>query len=298
MKNLSKIKEIYNKGGNIIKYLKNLKNSSENDVMDILISYDFQAGSYIKIANNNPEYIQNYTGALSSYINNLGHFESIIEVGVGEATTLIPVIQKLHTKPADILGLDISLSRILFAKKYAIQNNVTDITFFVSDLFSIPLKDNSIDIVFTSHAIEPNGGKEKEALKELYRITKKYLILLEPIYEFATEKGKERMTEMGYIKNLYQTAINLGHKVILYKEFDFVINNLNPTGILIIEKKIDLSTSNTVDLVCPLSNTELIQHNNCYMYSSSSLLAYPIIKNIPILLSGNAIIATHLSEFN
>lgn len=298
MKNLSKIKEIYHKGGNIIKYLKNLKSSSENDVLDILISYDFQAGSYIEIANNNPEYIENYTTALSAYINNLGNFESIIEVGVGEATTLIPVINKLHTRPADILGLDISLSRILFAKKYAIENKISHIKFFVSDLFSIALRDNSVDIVFTSHAIEPNGGKEKEALEELYRITKKYLILLEPIYEFASEIGKKRMTEMGYIKNLYKTAVDLGYKVILYKEFDFVMNDLNPTGILIIEKDTDLNKSNSVDLVCPLSHTELIQHNNCSLYSKSSLLAYPIIKNIPILLSSNAIIATHLNEFD
>ena len=299
MIDLNKIKKIYSNGGNIIKYLKKLKKSSENDIMDILISYDFQAGSYIKIANENQNYIQNYTKSLSSYINQLGKFNSIIEIGVGEATTLIPLIKKLNEKPNNIFGLDISLSRILFAKKYSLQNKIFDINFFVSDFFSIPLRDNSVDIVYTSHSIEPNGGKEKNALKELYRITKKYLILLEPIYEFASEKGKKRMTELGYVKGLYKSAIELGYNVVLYKKFEHIINDLNPTGIIIIEKNTNLNKKiNIPELVCPLSLTKLDNHSDCYLYSSSSLLAYPIINKIPILLSQNAIIATHLSEFD
>ena len=32
---------------------------------------------------------------------------------------------------------------------------------------NIPLLDDSVDIVFTSHAIEPNRGREKQILKEL-----------------------------------------------------------------------------------------------------------------------------------
>jgi hypothetical protein len=43
---IDKIKEIYHSGGNIIHYLN--KGSSQNSIEDILISYDFQAGSYIK----------------------------------------------------------------------------------------------------------------------------------------------------------------------------------------------------------------------------------------------------------
>ena len=55
--------------------------------------------------------------------------------------------------------------------------------------------------------MEPNGGREKEALLELSRIARKYLVLIEPAYEYASEKGKERMDLHGYVKNLPDVAI-------------------------------------------------------------------------------------------
>jgi ubiquinone/menaquinone biosynthesis C-methylase UbiE len=30
----------------------------------------------------------------------------------------------------------------------------------VADLFHIPFADNSVDVVYTSHSLEPNGGRE------------------------------------------------------------------------------------------------------------------------------------------
>jgi len=56
---LAKIKEIYANGENIIKYLKSINNNEQNTIEDILISYDFQSGSYIKRFSSNPEYKEN-----------------------------------------------------------------------------------------------------------------------------------------------------------------------------------------------------------------------------------------------
>ncbi len=57
LKILSKIKEIYENGGNIIQYLKNLDGANTNSIEDIMISYDFQAGSYY---NNYKKGLYNY----------------------------------------------------------------------------------------------------------------------------------------------------------------------------------------------------------------------------------------------
>ena len=291
-KHLQKIKEIYSKGENIIKYLKSIGNEKLNSIEDILISYDFQAGSYIQSFAKNPDYNNNYCKALASLIDNLGNFDSIVEVGVGEATTLNTLVRNLKTKPSDILGFDISWSRLKFARELLADFNLNSVNLFTANLFEIPLLDNSIDIVYTSHSIEPNGGKEEAALKELYRIAKKYIILLEPSFEFANTEARTRMKQHGYVTELYATAIKLNYKIIEHRLFDFTSNPLNPTGLIIIEK--NATDANSPNLVCPLSYTELLKYNDSLLYSKDSFLAYPIIDNIPCLLKENSILATHL----
>lgn len=291
-KQLQIIKEIYSKGENIIQYLKNIGKNDKNTIEDILISYDFQAGSYIKAFSQNKEYTNNYCKSLAKTIDNLGTNNSIMEVGVGEATTLANLIKNLKNQPANILGFDISWSRLKFAQDLLTDLNLNKVKLFTANLFEIPLTDNSIDIVYTSHSIEPNGGKEEEALKELYRITNKYLVLLEPAYELANDEAKERMKKHGYVTELHSTAKKLGYKIIEYRLFDYASNPLNPTGLLIIEK--NANTINNTELVCPISHTPLTKYNDSLLYSKESLLAYPIINNIPCLLKENSILATHL----
>lgn len=232
---------------------------------------------------------------MAKVINELGSFKSILEIGVGEATTLNLVLKNLIHSPQEILGFDISWSRIKFAKDFSNSdlNLNSNINFFTANLFQIPLLDNCIDIVYTSHSLEPNGGREKEALIELYRVTKKYLILLEPSFELGNFNSKERMKKHGYVTELFKTASELNFKIIEYKLFEHSSNPLNPTGLLIIEKGTE-SNSSGCDLVCPITLTSLSKHNNHLLYSKDSCLSYPIIEGIPCLLKENAILTSHL----
>ncbi len=286
---LNRIKEIYDNNENVIDYLKKVDNSKENSLEDILISYDFQAGAYTRGYKNNPENKDLYCGYLAEVINDLSEYNSILEVGVGEATTLAVTLSKLNHLPENSYGFDISWSRIKYAKKFINELGVKNVDLFTGDLFNIPLKDDSIDIVYTSHSIEPNGGREEEALQELYRVTNKYLILLEPAYEFANDEARARMKKHGYVTDLFQTAKNLGYDIIEHKLFGISANPLNPTGLMIIKKGGSEKIINPI--CCPVTKTDLIIKNNSY-YSPESLLAYPIIDEVPCLLAQNAVVAT------
>lgn len=144
-------------------------------------------------------------------------------------------------------------------------------------MFSIPIKNNSIDIVYTVHAIEPNGGNEKEILMELYRVTGKYLILMEPAYELANDEARERMKKHGYVTNLYETACSLGYDVIEYKLLSTCLNPLNPTGVMIISKNECIDEPQP--FCCPITKSELRVIDNM-MYSSDSMLMYPVMGGI------------------
>lgn len=290
---LTRIKELYSENKNIMEYLRSQDGRSYNTTEDILISYDFQSGSYTKFHLQNPEIKERFCLNLAKELERLGEFDSILEAGVGEATTLGNLLVSLKSKPKEAYGFDLSWSRIKYARHFLDSLNLTNVQLFTGDLFCSPIKDNSIDIVYTTHSIEPNGGREKEALSELYRITRKYLILLEPAYELAGEEARRRMINLGYITNLHASALELGLNVVDYRLFGESVNPLNPTGLMIIKKDFASKTSNP--LCCPLTKTKLIKKNNGY-FSKESLLAYPIIDKIPCLLSQNAIVATHFMD--
>ncbi len=295
LKILKQIKEIYSNGQNIMEYLRNLEPGDQNSVENIAISYDFQAGSYIKIGDQNPELRQRYCSAISKTIEKLGDFSSILEVGIGEATTMGHVLNQMTKKPKFCYGFDISWSRIKYAQKFLKSMGIQNVFAFIGDLFETPIQDNSIDIVYTAHSIEPNGGREREALQELYRITNKYLVLLEPAFDLASEEAKKRMVKHGYITKLFSTAKDLGFKILEYRLFDVITDQMNPTGLLIIEKNKNAQNNEANPLACPITKAAIKKIKDTY-FCEKSLLAYPIIDGIPCLLPQNAIIATHFLD--
>ena len=221
---IKKIRELYAAGGNILEFLKN-EGGRYNRVEAIMISYDLQAGSYTAMADHNREYLDRYTDAIKEALADLKNFTTILEVGVGEATVMNPLMEKLDPND-EILkyGFDISWSRTRFAYENT-KKHAHSINFFTADLFEIPLPDNSIDVVYTSHSIEPNGGREKDALKELHRVAKKYVVLLEPDYRNASRQGKKRMLRHGYVRNLHEHAIELGFDVLEHRPFEVIENS-------------------------------------------------------------------------
>jgi hypothetical protein len=284
-----RIREIYAAGGNVMKVLRSLGQSTVNCVEDIMISYDFQAGSYIAAYQKNPTYLERYTDALKSVLGSLGKVDSMLEVGVGEATTLSVLAGKVDGHCL-WLGFDISWSRIKLGQDFAHQRGVPA-TLFCADLFNIPLADHSVDVVYTSHSIEPNGGREKEAISELARVARQWLVLLEPAYDLAEPPARARMEKHGYVRNLAMAIRDVGLELVEHRLFPVSANPLNPTGLYLVRIPGAKSGPPGPSFICPVSHAPLLVTDHAY-FCPCSMLAYPVLLGVPCLLASSAILAT------
>ena len=293
---------MYEQGRNISSFLREEARSETNTREIIEIAYDLQAGSYIDNYENKggAEHKDLYARKIAAKISDLcDKPASILEAGVGEATTLLGVLRNLPDG-VNVYGFDLSWSRIAVGKAWLGNKGfASDINLCVGDLFHIPFVDSSIDVVYTSHSIEPNGRNEKPILRELYRVTRKYLVLLEPAYELVDEKTKQRMDSHGYCKGLPSISKSLGYDVIDHKLFlergeISASTGINPTAITIIKKEDDSPLPFDI-FACPKYKTPLREIKGA-LFSPEALCIYPVINGIPCLRVEHAILASKYEE--
>ena len=288
----------YARGENVMEYARQTAGELGNSPISTLIAYDLQAGTYIAGARANPEARVRWCDQLACILNPyITKQSSVLEVGCGEATTLAGVLKRLSNTPKHAFGLDISWSRCAHGLTW-LAENAASADLFVADFFEIPLEDSSIDVVYTSHSLEPNGGHEEAAIKELMRIARRAVVLVEPVYELADAEAQARMRAHGYVRNLKKTAEMLGATVRDYRLLDYCGNPLNPSGLVLIEKPaITSSESSNIQWRCPLTHSALVE-NAMGFYSPGTGVVYPVLGGIPLLRSSHAVVASSFELIN
>ena len=292
------MRNVYSRGGNAMAYarkvLKNESGEGTNSLTATLVAYDLQAGSYTRYARENAEQHAKWCLQLANLVAPfLPDGGSILEVGVGEATTLCGVRSALGGC-RQAYGFDISWSRISTANSW-LREHEQQGCLFVGDLFNIPLASGSIDVVYTSHSIEPNGGREKEALSECLRVARKAVVLVEPIYELASAEAQARMRAHGYIRGLHETAVTLGAQILEYRLLDHSINPLNPSGVLTLVKTQEPRSDNVWR--CPLTGC-MLEEGEYGFFAREVGVVYPVLNGIPMLRAEHAVIASHWADGN
>lgn len=287
---LAGMRAAFARGENAMEYARRALGRNHNLAAATLIAYDLQAGAYVRHALSDPEgkcrWCAQLAGLVAAHLPAGG---SVMEVGSGEATTLAGLLEALPQRPGAALGFDISWSRCAHGRGW-LQHKAQDAELFVADLFHIPLADDSIDVVYTSHSLEPNGGNEQAALHELLRVARRAVVLIEPIYELAGPEARERMAHHGYVRNLKATAEGLGCAVTDYRLLDFYVNPLNPSGVVCIEKSRAEGVATPV-WRCPLTHSPLLRSVAAFS-SPDTGLVYPVLEGIPLLCRDNAVLAS------
>lgn len=284
--------DAYRRGENITALLRNLDASDGNTEAIIETAYDLQAGSYVE-AMAQPELREHktrYGAAIAAEILALTEPASLLEAGVGEGTTLSFVLRALAPRTLSAHGFDLSWSRVATCRAWLEAEAAGACTLSVASLLHQPYADNAFDVVYTSHTVEPNGGREAEVLRELYRVTSRYLVLLEPGYELASNEARARMERLGYCRNLPGVAEQLGMKVVRHERFAHSVNPLNPTALTVIEKQPDAPAAQP-SFACPQFGDPLVPQAGA-LFSATSLRAYPTLGGIPCLRPQDGVVAS------
>lgn len=294
--------EAFARGENVTKHLQRELQTDANTPEIIELAYDLQAGSYIEWVDKNREFTERYTSEAANVLSaHMLDGDSLLDIGTGELTTFCNIANKLKRRVHALYAFDISWSRIAsglgFARETLSPELFARLTAFVADLNEVPFRSKSIDMTVSYHALEPNGGREEAILSELFRITRRKLILFEPNYRKNSESGRARMDRLGYIKDLEKHAQNLGASVLDVIELKHVDNSENPTFAYVIASADAVATPAGKDAAFadPGTDDALVKFDTCY-YSPERGVSYPVIEGIPVLRVGAAVLTSGLSK--
>lgn len=288
-----KLVAAYKNGTNISIYLKSSFPALSMDQI-IEISYAIQAGSYVQIAKDNDLFMAERAEAIlkKPLIDILDSCGTLLDCGAGELTSLIHLLRK-HPFKGQILAYDGSLPRLIHGSAYAREFSdpcIQNIRLFCSDSTLIPIASKSIDCCMSIHAIEPNGSQASKILKELSRVSKEWVVLVEPIYELADSNQRARMDSLGYAKGILKALRRYDLEVIYQFPLDHFSGNLLNKSHLIIARHLIVSTiSRFPSFICPATNVCLSQFGP-YLCGTNTPWSYPIFQNIPVLKKANAIL--------
>lgn len=257
-----------------------------SEILELI--YDLQAGSYTKFANEKKDFLNAFTSEISEQIKPfLDPRFSVLDCGIGEATTTRLICDQLNLS-SEILGIDSSWSRLSFAQ--ANTSGVPNIRLAVANIMQIPLQDNSVDCAISIHAIEPNFGKELQMISEMCRISKKLVISIEPEFETASIEQQDRMSKLGYAKNIRSSAMSVGLQLLKIHSMSQNSSTLNRATIFIWQKisktQEKRDRMNSIEWVDP-STKAILRPFDIGLISSEGLF-YPKLKDIPFLRTSDA----------
>ena len=286
------IRDLFGKGLNVTEALVSSGIPITVEVIELL--YDLQAGIYTEFADQNKGFMDLFAKELNGIVGD--YFlkaKSVLDCGTGEANTLIPLLTSF-SHFSNVLAIDSSWSRLSWAKKNLQRHNITGVGLAVAAIDKIPLKSDQVDLVFTIHALEPNGGREFELLSEMVRVSKKYIILVEPDFETASSPQKERMQKLNYIQDLRPVFRRLGLEIVLEQNMETFSNPLNQSCVFVLEKKIETDPQaklSEISWVDPIFLENGVDYFGGRYFPSGHW--YPVLQGIPFLRASDGMYATN-----
>lgn len=287
-----------------------------------LKKYDKRAGTYIDVwktlsDDNSPLWEASYRGEIKkikySVVQNahykwlantiiekdLKNISNLIEIGAGELTTISSLKTFFKNKNINIHASELSWSRINLGQEFFRKRNIIFSSVSVASMLQLPYKDNSFDCVLTHYALEELSGYQEKAIRELIRISKRYVILIEASFELGNKYQKRKLFNRNWNLEIIPSIKSNNWNLIKHTLVPYCPDAYHHGAIHIIEKEaVDLDTSKNKFknnfFCCPSCKGE-IEHVKSFFKCTRCSVVFPSLENIPVFLTDKGIIA---SKFN
>lgn len=249
------------------------------DFEAISIIYEFQSGSYTKFTNENPAFSDSFTSEIAGTIRSfLKEDMTVLDCGTGEGTSMISILKKLGMQSG--YAIDASISRLLWAQRNSATDGI-NLNLAVADIGQLPILDNTVDVVVTVHALEPNYGRESKLIKELGRVSRRFIFLIEPDFEKSSTEQKERMMKLGYVRQLDEVIKKNNFRILDKASLVNNYNEYNQASITIIDTGKTNEEKSHLTWVDPIQKDKLLPYMNGLR--SNLGIWYPVVNGIPLL---------------
>lgn len=160
---------------------------------------------------------------------------NILEVGCGNCINIVKLIEK-YGDEISVTGIDISPERINVARKhYGAVLETADLK-VGSITERLPFDDGQFDIVFSMHCLEQISYEVKSAIKEMYRLTGIYTVLIEPVFENGNFLQKLYLINSDHCRIILKTITELEYPVIENRVLDIQSNPRNQSSLIALKK--------------------------------------------------------------
>ncbi len=211
-------------------------------IYDAMDDYDYRAdteGRRVKawrsgkvVACSFSEARDGLTSCVIEEIATLEENENVIEVGSGGGLNLVRIRKRFPD--LQIMGTDTSSQRLKIAKE-SYGDSLAGIELVQDSIQSSNLPDESADMVFSVHVLEQLPYDGAAAVKNMLRIARKKVVLLEPWFRSATRLERLYICQRDYIRNLAEVVEATGLPFTV-EPTEWRMNPVNPSFKIVIRK--------------------------------------------------------------
>ena len=160
----------------------------------------------------------------------------VLEVGCGNCINVINLIEK-YGDALEITGMDISDERIKVAKAHY-GEMLDGVEFSVASITEgLDYRDNVFDVVFSMHCLEQIAYETRDAVREMYRLASKFVVMIEPVFENGNAVQRLYLISVDYCRILLKCVEQLGYKTVENRSLEVQVSPSNQSTLLVLEKE-------------------------------------------------------------